>query len=79
MADLLDEQKANAKSFLNDLFIGGGILSTTETKRDPKQNQTNYIAERQSKNAGIICTEILHRNFDFFNVDKALNSISANC
>ena len=42
MADLLDEQKANAKSFLNDLFIGGGILSTTETKRDPKQNQTNY-------------------------------------
>ena len=76
MAKLTSAQLENAKSFINDLFVAGGIVDPNDTRQKNPQNWYGSIVRSGKADAKIVCDEIIGRNFKLFDVDQALNRLS---
>lgn len=68
-------------AWLHDLFIYGGLVPATESRRDKDYacmyNDTNYVGYSQGAHAAeIVCNFILQRTFNFKEVDEALTTLS---
>jgi len=78
MAKLSAKDKLESKGFLLDLFWQGGIIQPGDTSIGSSLGRRWTGLSNYSKKADIktICDEIVHRGFDFFNVDKAIASVA---
>jgi hypothetical protein len=74
MAKLSAKDKAESKGFLLDLFWQGGIIQVGDTSigKNLAHRWTSLSSYSLRTDINVVCTELLQRNFDFFNVDKAL-------
>jgi hypothetical protein len=78
MAKLSNKDKADSRGFLLDLFWQGGLIKPGDTSIGSSLGNrwtglTNYGVRGSIKT---VCDEVVQRNFDFFNVDAALNQLA---
>lgn len=78
MAKLSNKDKADSRGFLLDLFWQGGLIKPGDTSIGSSLSNrwtglTNYGVRGSIK---AVCDEVVQRNFDFFNVDAALNQLA---
>lgn len=78
MAKLSNKDKADSRGFLLDLFWQGGLIKPGDTSIGSNLSNrwsglTNYGLRGPIKT---VCDEVVQRNFDFFNVDTALNQLA---
>lgn len=78
MAKLSSKDKAEAKGFLLDLFWQGGLIQPGDTSigQNLSRRWTGMSAYSLKNHIKAICTEITHRNFDFFTVESALTALA---
>ena len=78
MAKLSNKEKAESRGFLLDLFWQGGLIQPGDTSIGSRlSNRWTGLSNYSIKNAiNTVCTEVVQRNFDFFNVEKAINDLA---
>ncbi len=78
MAKLSAKDKSEARGFLLDLFWQGGLIQPGDTSigNNLAHRWTGFTNYSKRADVRTVCTEILQRNFDFFNVDKAIVSLA---
>jgi hypothetical protein len=77
MAKLTPKEKAESAGFLLDLFWQGGLIKPGDTSIGADLDRRWHGMWRVKKEVDAVCTEIVQRNFDFFNVDKAIDELSS--
>ena len=79
MATLSQKDRDTARGFLLDLFYAGGLIQDGDTSigNNLSRRWTSFSGTTAKSKVQVVCTEILQRNFDFFNVDAALNDMSS--
>lgn len=76
MAKLSAKEMLESRGFLVDLFSVGGLIKPGDTSIGQNLANRWHNMHHCKGSVDTVCTEIVQRNFDFFNVDKAINELS---